>query len=133
MDTHFHLVVETPEPNLGVGMKWLKAAYAQDFNYRHGRRGHLFGGRFYSEVIARDAHLVEAIVYVILNPVRAGMVERPEEWRWSGYRATIGLDSAPAFLDVVKTLELVDPRSGVARRLLEKAVRETARRERRVA
>jgi putative transposase len=46
LDTHFHLIVETPKPNLGLGMRWLKSAYAQDFNYRHQRQGHVFGGRF---------------------------------------------------------------------------------------
>ena len=100
LDTHFHLVVTTPEPNLGVGMKWLKAAYAQDFNHRHGRQGHVFGGRFYSEAIGRDAHLVAAIVYVALNPVRAGIVDRPERWPWSSYAATVGVVPAPELLNV---------------------------------
>jgi REP-associated tyrosine transposase len=126
MDSHFHLVVETPQPNLGVGMKWLKSAYAQDFNYRHGRHGHLFGGRFYSQVISRDTHLVAAIIYVVLNPVRAGIVDRPEKWAWSSYAGTIGLVSAPIFLDVDKALELVDQQQDVARRMFATAVAETA-------
>ena len=129
LDTHFHLVVTTPEPNLGVGMKWLKAAYAQDFNYRHGRQGHVFGGRFYSEAIGRDAHLVAAIVYVALNPVRAGIVDRPERWPWSSYAATVGLSPAPDFLNVVEVLALVHRGRDVARRMLAEAVVETARRD----
>jgi REP element-mobilizing transposase RayT len=132
MDNHFHLVVQTPEANLGIGMKGLKAAYAQDFNYRHGRSGHVFGGRFYSEIVTREAHLTEAIVYVILNPVRAGIVQRPERWRWSSYAATIGLVPAPAFLDDRKVLELVDGRREVARRLLMAAVAEAVERNHRV-
>jgi REP element-mobilizing transposase RayT len=131
LDNHIHLVIETPEPNLGVGMKWLKGAYAQDFNHRHGRTGHLFGGRFYSEIIRRDAHLVSAIVYVSLNPVRAGIVDEAQHWSWSSYAATIGLVPAPPFLDVGRTLELVDDRPDVARRLLALAVAETATRDRR--
>jgi putative transposase len=128
LNSHFHLVVEPPQPNLSVGMKWLKAGYAQDFNYRHGRKGHLFGGRFYSQVIERDTHLVAAIIYVILNPVRAGIVDRAEQWPWSSYRATIGLDPALSFLDAGNVLDFVDRRPDVARRMLAEAVDETARR-----
>jgi REP element-mobilizing transposase RayT len=133
MDNHFHLVVQTPNPNLGVGMKWLKAAYAQDFNHRHGRSGHLFGGRFYSEIVTRDAHLTAAIVYVIFNPVRAGIVQRPEQWRWSSYAATIGLVPAPGFLDDGNVLEFVDGRADVARRLLVAAVEEAVERHGRLS
>ena len=129
LDNHFHLVLQTPEPNLGLGMKWLKSAYAQDFNHRHDRRGHLFGGRFYSAMLESDAHLVAAIVYVSLNPVRAGVVEHPEEWRWSSYAATIGLQPIPPFLDAHAVLELVDRHPTVARELLKNAVDETAGRD----
>ncbi len=128
MDSHLHLIVETPGSNLGVGMKWSKSAYAQDFNYRHHRQGHLFGGRFYSQVIEQDTHLVAAIIYVILNPVRAGVVDRAERWPWGSYAGTIGLAQTPSFLDVDKVLELVDSRHDIARRMLIEAVDESARR-----
>jgi putative transposase len=127
LDTHFHLIVATPEPNLGLGMKWLKASYAQDFNFRHDRQGHLFGGRFYSQIIESDNHLIAAIVYVSVNPVRAGIVDQPEAWPWSSYPATIGVVSAPAFLAVDEALALVDQRRDVARRMLAEAVGEAAR------
>lgn len=130
LDNHFHLVVETPLPNLSVGMKWLKASYAQDFNYRHRRRGPVFGGRFYSQLIERDSHLVAAIIYVFLNPVRAGLVERGEEWSWSSYAATIGVTPAPAFLHAHRVLSLVDERRDVAMRRLATAVVETTKAER---
>ena len=110
-------------------MKWLKASYAQDLNHRHRRGGHVFGGRFYSEVIERDAHLVAAIVYVFLNPVRAGIVDRPERWPWSSYAATVGVVPAPEFLNVAEVLALVHRRRDVARRMLAEAVVETARRD----
>ena len=119
LDNHFHLIVETPEPNLGVGMQWLKSAYAQDFNHRHDRRGHLFGGRFYSMALQRNAHLAQAIVYVFLNPVRAGIVDRPEDWPWSSFGATVGLRPPPVFLQIASVLELIDPRPDVARKLLD--------------
>ena len=119
LDNHFHLIVETPEPNLGVGMQWLKSAYAQDFNHRHDRRGHLFGGRFYSVAFQRNAHLVQAIIYVLLNPVRAGVVDCPEDWPWSSFGATVGLRPPPVFLQIASVLELIDPRPDVARKLLD--------------
>jgi putative transposase len=98
MTNHFHLVLQTPEPNLSRGMKWLLGSYVVWFNKRHGRTGHLFGDRFHSDLIEKESYLTEAVRYVVLNPVRAGMVERPEDYRWSSYRATAGLARAPEWL-----------------------------------
>ena len=133
LDTHFHLIVETPEPNLGLGMKWLQSAYAQDFNYRHGRQGHLFAGRFYSALFRRDAHLLSAIVYVFVNPVRAGVVDLAEQWPWSSYAATVALCGPTELVSVTSVLELVDSRPDVARRLLRAVVDEAGRRDPRVS
>jgi REP-associated tyrosine transposase len=98
MGNHFHLVVETPEPNLARGMRELNSAYARYFNRRHGRRGPLCEKRYGAVVIAREAHLLEVVRYVVLNPVRAGLCETAEEWPWSSSRATAGLIRAPRFL-----------------------------------
>ena len=130
MDTHFHLIVETSDPNLGIGMKWVKASYAQDFNRRYNRRGHVFGGRFYSQMIERDQHLLEACIYVVLNPVRAGLVDLPEAWPWSSYRASAGLAAAPRPLDPQHFLEFLDTRRKVAERLFASTVVETFERDR---
>jgi putative transposase len=100
MDTHYHLVVETPEPNISAGMQRLNGTYAQRFNQRHKRNGHLFQGRFHSALIDREAHLLEVCRYVVLNPVRARMCARPVGWAWSSYRATAGLSARPAFLTI---------------------------------
>jgi putative transposase len=105
MTNHFHLVVETPEANLSRGMHWLMGAYAMAFNRRHSRSGHLFQGRFHSFLIDSDAYLAEVLRYVVLNPVRAGMVDDPAKYRWSSYRTTAGLDEAPAWLDRDKALQ----------------------------
>jgi hypothetical protein len=70
-------------------------SYAKLYNRDHGRRGHLFRARYYSGPIEDDAHLLETIRYIALNPVRAGICQRPEDWRWGTYRATLGLDRAP--------------------------------------
>jgi REP element-mobilizing transposase RayT len=98
MTNHFHLVLETPEPTLSRGMKWLNGKYAQWFNRRHDRCGHLFQGRFKGFLVEKESYLLELIRYVALNPVRAHMVKRPEDYSWSSYRATAGYETAPPWL-----------------------------------
>ena len=100
MTNHYHLVVQTSEPNLSRGMHWLNSVYAGWFNRVHNRSGHLFQGRFKAFLIDQEAYFAEVLRYVVLNPVRAKMVERPEDYRWSIYRATAGLESAPEWLDL---------------------------------
>jgi REP element-mobilizing transposase RayT len=115
MGTHYHVVAQTPEPNLSRGVQMLNGRYAQRFNGRHGRRGHLFGARFYSVLLETDAHLFAALRYVALNPVRAGLCATPAEWRWSSFRAIAGLEPAPRFLDVDGVLSLFGMRRQAAR------------------
>jgi REP element-mobilizing transposase RayT len=98
MTNHFHLVIQTPQPNLGHGMRCLNAAYAAYFNKRNGRINALFGDRYTSILVESEEYLQRLARYVVLNPVRAGMVQRPEEYRWSSYRATAGLEAAPEWL-----------------------------------
>lgn len=130
MNTHVHLIVTTSTPSLGVGMRWLLGPYAQAFNFRHGREGGLFRGRFYSKPIESDGHLIAALVYVLLNPVRAGLVGRPELWQWGSYSASVGLEPAPDYLDVSRVLALMHPHDeSASRRALELAVREARERE----
>ena len=98
MGNHFHLVIETPLATLARGMQLLSGTYAQRFNRRYGRVGHLFQERYSSILVEREAHLLEACRYVVLNPVRARSCHRPADWRWSSYRPTVGLDARPPFL-----------------------------------
>ena len=90
MNNHYHLLIETPDGNLSIGMRQLNGVYTQRFNKRHRRTGHLFQGRFKAILIQKDSHLLEVCRYVVLNPVRARSLERPETWRWSSYQATAG-------------------------------------------
>ncbi len=99
MDTHLHAVVETPKPTLGSGMRRLLGSYAYEFNHRYGRYGHLFAGPFWAALVETEAHAIEVCAYVVLNPVRAGLVDAPEDWGWSSYRATAGLVALPSFLE----------------------------------
>jgi len=104
MGNHYHLLLETPEPTLSQGMHQLNGIYTLHHNRRHARVGHLFQGRFKSILVEKEAHLLELIRYVVLNPVRAGLVRRPEEWTWSNYLSTAGLASSPQWLEIDWTL-----------------------------
>ena len=100
MTNHAHLVVQTLQANISAGMRHLNGRYGQWFNDRHGYVGHVFQRRFHSSLIESERHLLVACAYVVLNPVRAGMVWRPADWPWSSYRATTGFVTGPDFLDV---------------------------------
>lgn len=90
MDNHYHLLIETPDGNLSAGMRQLNGVYTQLFNKRHKRVGHLFQGRYKAILIQKDSHLLEVSRYIVLNPLRARMVESPEVWKWGSYGATAG-------------------------------------------
>lgn len=98
MGNHYHLLLETPEPNLSRGMRQVNGIYTQLFNRRHERVGHVLQGRFKAIVVERERYLVELSRYIALNPVRAGLTREPGAWRWSSYRATAGDEGAPAWL-----------------------------------
>ena len=99
MPNHVHLLVETPEANLGAGMQWFHGSYAREFNDRHARVGHVFQGRFGNKIMLTDEQLWTAAAYVARNPVEAGLVERAEEWRWGSHAAVVA-GAAPDWLDV---------------------------------
>lgn len=109
MSNHYHLMIETPILTLSKGMKKLNETYAQWFNHRHGRVGHLFQGRFKGILVERESHLLELIRYVVLNPVRCGAVRSARDYAWSNYRATAGLQDAESWLEVDWTLRQFHP------------------------
>jgi putative transposase len=90
MTNHYHLVIETPDANLARGMRQLNGVYTQCFNRHHGHTGHVFQGRYKAILVDRDSYLLELARYVVLNPVRVGMVKSPQQWRWSSYAAMMG-------------------------------------------
>jgi REP element-mobilizing transposase RayT len=98
MTNHYHLVLETPRANLSRGMRQLNGLYTQRFNRRHERVGHIFQGRFTGILVERESHLLELARYVVLNPVRAGMVPAAEDYRWSSLRAALGMAPTPRWL-----------------------------------
>lgn len=98
MTNHYHLVIETPDGNLSKGMRQLNGVYTQYSNRRHHRVGHLFQGRYKAILVDGDSYLLELARYVVLNPVRARMVDDPGAWRWSSYLAMVGAEPAPGWL-----------------------------------
>jgi putative transposase len=98
MDNHYHLLIETPQGNLSAGMRQLNGIYTQRFNRRHGRVGHVFQGRFKAILVERESYLLELCRYVVLNPVRAKMVEDTAQYAWSSYLAMVGATPAPQWL-----------------------------------
>ena len=100
MSNHYHVVIETAEGNLAAGMRQLNGVYTQSYNRRHGRVGHVYQGRYKAILVERDSYLLELLRYVVLNPLRAGMVKSPGAWPWSSYAAMVGKAAAPPWLNV---------------------------------
>jgi len=117
MTNHYHLIVQTPDGNLGKGMRQLGGVYTQKINRRHGRSGHVFQGRYGAILVDADVHLLELTRYVVLNPVRAGLVGEAKEWRWSSYLATTGKAKPPPWLAADALLaHFADDRAAAVRR-----------------
>jgi putative transposase len=123
MTNHYHLVLRTPEPNVAAGMHGLNLIHARAFNKKHGYEGHLFDARYWSEVLDTEDYLFEASRYVLLNPVRAELCQKPSEWPWSSYGQTVGLDPPAEYLSL-DWLELFDADRGRAQALFRSFVYE---------
>lgn len=104
MDNHYHIIIETPDGNLSKGMRQLNGVYTQAFNRRHKRVGHVFQGRYKAILIEKESYLLELCRYVVLNPVRAGIVKKAGDWRWSSYNSIAGITKAPQYLTVDRIL-----------------------------
>jgi putative transposase len=118
MGTHYHLILQTPLPNISMGMKRLNWLYSRSFNQAHGTKGHLFEDRFQSTFVQTPDHLLNAVKYIAHNPVEAGLCTSPAQWPWGGYRALAGLEKPRRFHDVHRALVDIDDRVDVARRQL---------------
>lgn len=99
MDNHYHIVVETIKGNLSQGMRHLNGVYTQTSNRRHQRVGHVFQGRYKAILVEKDSYLLELCRYVVLNPVRASMVNDVADWRWCSYAAMLGDVTPPEWLE----------------------------------
>ena len=100
MSNHYHLLIETRDATLAKGMRQLNGVFTQRSNRRHHRVGHVFQGRYKAILVQKEAYLLELARYVVLNPVRAGMVRSARDWPWSSYRATAGWSEVPSWLTI---------------------------------
>ncbi len=98
MPNHYHATIRPCLANLSTAMQHLNGRYAQSWNRRHNTVGHVFQGPFKAQIVQDEGYARTLSRYIALNPVRARLVERPEDWRWSSYASTIGLARIPPFL-----------------------------------
>jgi putative transposase len=98
MNNHYHLLMETPSGNLSQIMRHINGAYTTYFNIKHQRSGHLLQSRYRAILVDMDEYAQEVSRYIHLNPVRAGIMDRPEKYLWSSYPYYIGQKKAPEWL-----------------------------------
>ena len=99
MTSHYHLIVDVEDGVLPKAMYSLNFVYARRFNSRYGLRGHVQFDRFGARRIESDDDLLTSFAYVAKNPVKAGLCNRPQDWRWSSYAGTIGIDALTTLVD----------------------------------
>jgi putative transposase len=109
MPNHYHLLVETPAPNVSAGMQRLNGIYAQWFNHLYGFSGHVFERRFFSRLVESTYDLLVLTRYIVLNPVRAGLCDNAADWRWSSYPALAGDARVETFLTTRSLLSHFSP------------------------
>lgn len=124
LSTHWHAIVDVPDSSLAQGMHWLNTAYAKAFNHRHERVGYLVRDRYWSRRKATDPEVLTAFRYVVQNPVKAGISERPEDCFWSSFATTLGLASTFAFVDATLVLMQFGSSRAAALAALHRFVRE---------
>ena len=122
LTTHYHAIVQSQTGDISARMKRLNGLHALRFNRTHGYRGHLLEGRFQLTFIRDEWHLYEAVRYVAMNPVRAGLCRRPEDWPWGSFAGAMGTAAAPPFFDASWTLRLFSEDDEDARRQLARFV-----------
>ncbi len=115
MTNHIHLLVRTPKPNLGAGLKAAHETFANFINEKYREHGHLFGQRFENKLVRDDAHLLGCFRYIARNPVDAGLCASPSDWRWSAHGALTGATPAPKLLHIDAALSFLDEEPTAAR------------------
>lgn len=124
MGNHYHLVIETVDQTLSEGMRSLNGNYTQWYNAKHKRVGHILQGRFKAFLIEEREYLLNVARYVVLNPIRAKMIDDPVGYLWSSYRATAGHERVPDWLTTEKVLVQFSSNKKKAHRQYQKYVLE---------
>lgn len=123
MNDHYHLLIETPESNLSLGMRQVNGVYTQYFNRTHGTSGQIYHGRFKSILIEKETYLAELCRYIVLNPVRVKKVDKAGQWKWSSYNFTAkNTKSTENFVDTTWLLSNFDNKKKKARKKYRKFV-----------
>lgn len=122
MGNHYHLLIETIEANLSCIMHNLNGIFCNSYNRRHQRVGHIFQGRYRSTLIEREEYFLVVARYIVLNSVRAGIVEEPSSYPWSSYMGTVGLETPPDFLTIYGILALFSENETFAQQLYREFV-----------
>jgi putative transposase len=122
LDDRYHLLIETPLANLSAAMRHLNGRFAHRVNQRYARRGHVFGDRYAAAVLECGPEILEAARSIHRAPLRAGLVRRPESYRWSSFAATVGDVPEPPFLTTTAILAELDDRPHAARRRYRRLV-----------
>ncbi|MFZ6820032.1 transposase [Undibacterium sp. Ji22W] len=122
MDNHYHLLIETPDANLQVGMRQLNGVYTQQFNRRHAHVGHVFQGRYKAILVDKDSYLLQLCRYIVLNPVRAHMVTLPELYLWSSYAQTVSVQQDTSFVSTDWLLSQFSNKKSTARKRFQQFV-----------
>ena len=113
MGNHYHLLVRTPKANLSRAMRHINGVYTQRYNRLEETDGPLFRGRYKAVLIDSDSYLLQVSRYIHLNPVEAKLVKKPELYPWSSYRAYLGLQKAPHWLEIQTVLAMISQRQEV--------------------
>ncbi len=100
MSDGYHLVIETPKPNLSKAIRQLNGVYTQRSNRLHDTDGHVFRGRYKSIVVQREKYLLPLMAHIFLLPLRAGFVKHPNQFKWSSCRYLYGKDKVPGYVDL---------------------------------
>jgi REP element-mobilizing transposase RayT len=126
MNNHYHLFLQTPTGNLSQIMRHINGAYTTYFNVKWQRAGHLFQGRYKAILIEADQYATELSRYIHLNPVRAGVADKPAGYPWSSYRSYIGQNPTPPWLTTALVLGYFDGRNATAKNRYRQFVEEIA-------
>lgn len=124
LGNHYHLSGMIPEGSMPPGMQYLNGVYSRAFNRRWKKSGHHLRERYDDRIVENESYLLNVIRYDVWNPVRHGFVENPADWKWSSYRATVGIVPAPKWLRVDLILREFSRNDGEARQQFRKFVQD---------
>jgi REP element-mobilizing transposase RayT len=125
MDNHYHIVIETPQGNLLKVMHCLNSGYTGYFNRKYNRSGHLFQGRYKAIIVDKENYLLELSRYIHLNPIRAGIAEKPEDYAWSSYPGYILTGRSKPWIEYSWILRISSEGKAARRKYKEYVDRET--------